>query len=229
MHRLTLKFYKAAYSDYENNYGQGFTNLYQNYKYQVYNLVGKYALYSIDKFVGAELIHHKSGQLVLETKAKKKSYVEGIYQNYMHLYGAQQVRYITETSRNDLQSAFSDVDLSQDELQTAVTTSLGASAMRAAVIARTETHNAAQYAAIESVKNLANESGKVFLKAWVATEDERTRQDHADMDPDNYIPLTQMFDVGGTSMDRPGDPSGGPEQTINCRCVVVMEESDFIE
>ncbi len=228
MHRATNKFYQAAYHDHVKGYGTGFTNLYQSYKHQVYAILGQYAKYAVDKFVGMELIHHKSGSLILETKTKRQSYVESIYQNYMHLYGAQQVRYITETSRNDLQDAFSDVDMSQGDLQTALEESLGASAFRSALIATTETHNAGSYAAFESVKNLSNESGKVFKKAWVATEDERTRPDHAIMDPEEFIGMDEMFDIGGEQALRPGDANLSPAQSCNCRCQNVYEESDYI-
>lgn len=147
----------------------------------------------------------------------------------MSLFGAQQVRYITETSRDDLTSILSDTDVSQSDLEAELADSLGASAFRSALIARTETHNAGQYAAIESVRNLSNESGKTFLKAWVATEDERTREDHAAMDPEDYIGMSELFQVGDTMMDRPGDPNGGPAQVCNCRCSVVMEESDYVQ
>ena len=102
---------------------------------------------------------------------------------------------------------------------------------RAITIARTETHSAASFAN----HNVAKDIGIDLKKRWVSTNDERTRQHHRDvngqevgMDEDFIIPTPVK---GGAVEDRllqyAGDPRGGPQNTINCRCVVVyFEEGD---
>lgn len=87
-------------------------------------------------------------------------------------------------------------------------------------IARTSTtrvENSAHFAVGEEGKD----RGYKMLKTWHATEDERTRPDHAIMDGVT-IPHDEYFIVGGEKMLYPGDVSQGasPKNTINCRCVI---------
>ncbi len=94
---------------------------------------------------------------------------------------------------------------------------------RAKTIARTETHAAQQKIQIESVKELDNELGVTSKKRWLPSEDERTRPTHDAMLDHPAIPLTQKFQVGDSYLDYPGDINGPPEETINCRCVLIYE------
>ena len=91
----------------------------------------------------------------------------------------------------------------------------GLSRYRSALIARTESHGAANYGADAAAKD----TGLVLMKEWVAAADERTRPDH-----DNVsalpIPMDSLFQVGTDMLAYPGDPNGSPEQVINCRCAV---------
>ena len=93
------------------------------------------------------------------------------------------------------------------------------STVRARLIARTETHNAALFSNQEAAKS----TGMELLKKWVSTEDGRVRPDHASVDNRGYIPMDQAYIVGGKRMMRPGDPAGGAEQIINCRCAEVYK------
>jgi len=95
----------------------------------------------------------------------------------------------------------------------------------AARIARTETHSAATYGAIETARQAEEEIGIKLVKEWVPTVDGRTRPEHAAMASAQPIPLDEQFDVGGEMLDRPGDPSGSPENVINCRCAILTEEA----
>lgn len=58
-------------------------------------------------------------------------------------------------------------------------------------------------------------------KSWIATPDNRTRLTHLEAhktyakDP---IPFEDLFDVGRAKLRFPHDPSGPPEEVINCRC-----------
>lgn len=103
---------------------------------------------------------------------------------------------------------------------------------RARVIARTETHGAANYGAYRTNQHL----GAARVREWVSVEDGRTRDfGEADGDVDEYNHRAMngqredgngLFHVphkfGGTEALRfPGDPAGSPGDTINCRCAVV--------
>jgi hypothetical protein len=86
---------------------------------------------------------------------------------------------------------------------------------RGALIARTETHGAANFGANAA----AIETGLDLRKEWVAAGDERTRLDHAQADG-QIVGMNDAFDVGGSALMYPGDPSGPADQVINCRCAV---------
>jgi uncharacterized protein with gpF-like domain len=89
------------------------------------------------------------------------------------------------------------------------------SAFRGRMIARTETHGAANFGAREA----ARETGLPLRKEWIAAQDERTRQSHADADG-QVVGQDETFDVGGSSLEYPGDPAGPAEEVINCRCAL---------
>ena len=68
--------------------------------------------------------------------------------------------------------------------------------------------------------------GITLEKAWSPTMDDRTRPDHAAMDPNDFIPLDAKFIVGGEEADRPGDPPLSAGNQINCRCVQIQREAE---
>jgi uncharacterized protein with gpF-like domain len=96
---------------------------------------------------------------------------------------------------------------------------------RAATIARTETGAAANYGAIEEARQTSQEIGIVLVKEWVATNDDRTRQSHIDADGQT-VELDEDFQVDGEGLDSPCDPSGSPENVINCRCAANYVEKE---
>ena len=89
------------------------------------------------------------------------------------------------------------------------------STFRAALIARTETHGAANYGAFAA----ADETGLPLDKEWISAEDERTREDHA-LANGQIVAKDVPFDIGGESLMYPGDPAGSGGQVINCRCAL---------
>jgi hypothetical protein len=91
----------------------------------------------------------------------------------------------------------------------------GMSQIRGALIARTETHGAANFGADVA----ARETGLNLRKEWVAGMDARTRRSHARADG-QIVGMDEPFEVGGASLMYPGDPSGPADETINCRCAV---------
>ena len=99
---------------------------------------------------------------------------------------------------------------------------------RAALIARTETHNAASFANHSYHKTLQEDLGTKMLKQWVATIDARTRPTHATASG-QITDIDETFLVGGTQMKFAGDSAGGAKNVINCRCVIVyVDERDMI-
>lgn len=100
----------------------------------------------------------------------------------------------------------------------------GLSLARAAVITRTEVHNAAMFGHFERAK----ESGFVTRKEWVAAKDDRTRDDEFDhVDANGQVVLiNEPFTVSGELLMYPGDTAGSAGNVINCRCAVVFVVDD---
>tara|TARA_R110002126_G_scaffold3509_4_gene20119 strand:+ start:2280 stop:3044 length:765 start_codon:yes stop_codon:yes gene_type:complete len=87
---------------------------------------------------------------------------------------------------------------------------------RSALIARTETHGAANYGAFAA----ADETGLLLDKEWISGEDERTREDHR-IANGQIVAKDVPFDIGGEALMYPGDPSADDAgQVINCRCAL---------
>lgn len=94
-----------------------------------------------------------------------------------------------------------------------------ATANRATTIARTETisgfNGASQLFATEAGPDV------VGGQEWIATFDNRTRDDHAGADG-QIVNIGDPFDVGGEPLAYPGDPAGSAANTVNCRCTVAF-------
>lgn len=108
---------------------------------------------------------------------------------------------------------------------------------RATVIARTETIGALNAGRFDAFNALAAEEPETrFERLWLATDDHRTRATHgrgtvlptgetiAGADGQR-VPLGQPFIVGGFELRFPGDPSGPPQEVIQCRCTALLVEA----
>lgn len=106
-----------------------------------------------------------------------------------------------------------------DKMETAYTNR--ALRYRAETISRSEAmaslHEAQQQAMEQAVESGAiSRTDVTFI--WHATQDDRTRDAHAEMDGQE-VGMGQMFiDGDGNQLEFPGDPNAPPETTINCRC-----------
>ncbi len=91
---------------------------------------------------------------------------------------------------------------------------------RAMMIARTETMSSVNFGQFETYRGEG-----VKQKEWLATQDDRTRDDHAAANG-QIVGIDEPFDVGGEQLIYPGDPNGDPGEIVNCRCTVlpVIEE-----
>lgn len=97
---------------------------------------------------------------------------------------------------------------------------------RATAIARTEVVGAHNRASLATVRA----TGLMATKEWLSAEDQRTRPTHLAAEGQT-VPEDKPFIVGGFSLDHPGDPSGPPQEVINCRCTSAygFEIGDFEE
>jgi uncharacterized protein with gpF-like domain len=138
------------------------------------------------------------------------------------------VTQINENTRNKIQSVISDsFDDGQSIPETGNilrNTIVGMGAYRANLIARTEVHRTASFA-----NEIAAESMNIAgtKKEWVAVRDARTRVTHL-VANGQRVGLEERFTVGGELLKYPGDPSGSPQETINCRCVSIYTTPDFL-
>jgi len=99
---------------------------------------------------------------------------------------------------------------------------------RAALISRTETHNAASFANNTYHQTIEKETGIKMMKKWVSTSDGRTRPSHASANG-QIVAMSEDFIVGGFPMEYAGDFKGGAANVVNCRCVIVYgDENDII-
>jgi uncharacterized protein with gpF-like domain len=94
---------------------------------------------------------------------------------------------------------------------------------RARTVARTEVvgaYNGGLHDAFSMI--VAADPDTEWVKRWLATEDSRTRPDHVEADG-QVVPFGQPFIVGGFQMMHPHDPDAPAKETVNCRCVELLE------
>ena len=80
------------------------------------------------------------------------------------------------------------------------------------------TANAAQRMA---TSDLAHKRGGL---RWMTVHDLRVRPTHVEADG-QVQPLGHPFHIGKSLLAYPGDPAGPPEETINCRCILIPTDS----
>lgn len=95
---------------------------------------------------------------------------------------------------------------------------------RAERIARTEAAAAWHAAALAAAAALP-EDARPAAKRWGARSDGATRAAHRAAHGQT-VALNETFTVGGSSLRFPADPTGPPDQVINCRCRLQFEWDD---
>lgn len=190
-----------------------------DHKAAIENAVFAMAKQAVRVFGARILAAQKSDNVVIEHKdfATTLSRIAGEYIKREAV--RQRITSISATTREHIitatQRGFDDglgVDVIAKQIRAAVPE---ISRTRAALISRTETHSAANAGG----NGAAKETGLTIVKEWVAANDERTREAHADADG-QQVPIDDAFTVGGESLMYPGDPDGSAENIINCRCAV---------
>jgi uncharacterized protein with gpF-like domain len=147
---------------------------------------------------------------------------------------------VTETTRNQITAMVAkgqEEGLGVDAIAKSITERTPSiSRQRGALIARTETHGAANYAAQETAKT----TGLDLVKEWVAVEDARTRSiarddafDHVSMDGQQRE-MDEPFDMPWTGgggeplkIQYPGEAGQPGGAVINCRCSIVHDVKDW--
>jgi hypothetical protein len=94
---------------------------------------------------------------------------------------------------------------------------------RATVVARTETIGALNAGRYDAFRAFNEEADEPLEKLWLSTTDTRTRESHRLADGQR-VPVNEPFNVGGFELEFPGDPSGPPQEVIQCRCTMLLVE-----
>lgn len=126
------------------------------------------------------------------------------------------------TARHELEAGFRAGE-GINELRERVQRVLRTSESRARIIARTETVSASNAGTLRGVRTLGRFGPQ--QKQWLATGDSRTRDTHYDADGQT-VPVDDYFEVGGASLDFPGDPGGSAAEVVNCRCTVTFVDAE---
>lgn len=163
-----------------------------------------------------------AGRVVLDAaagKAARRSVFESLVLSWINEAAARKVQAISATTRRQLRESIGAAraeGLGTGGVAKRIRDDLGGTIARARshVIARTETHQAANAAQHFAAESLGRDDMK---REWISAEDERTREDHAEANG-QVVGLEQPFTVGGVLLMYPGDMGGPPEQVINCRC-----------
>lgn len=91
------------------------------------------------------------------------------------------------------------------------------STARAQMIARTEVISASNIATHEATVNMGLDLEHKWLTGGL-----NVRDTHKQAEGQGWIPLDQKFRVGDAMMAHPGDPDGGANEVINCKCVEIF-------
>ena len=120
---------------------------------------------------------------------------------------------ITDTFKEIIQTVLSDAAANGWGFDEVVKRIEFLNAKRARTIARTETVGAANAAS-----NIAAlETGLVMDKIWISARDNRVRPHHRTVNQQT-VGMNELFTVGSSKMNFPGDKQGGADECVNCRC-----------
>lgn len=87
---------------------------------------------------------------------------------------------------------------------------------RSHTIARTEVIGASNAGSFMTFQT----SDVVEKKEWLTARDEKVRPTHQAADG-QVVGINEPFNIGGSALMFPGDPSGPPGEIINCRCTIL--------
>jgi len=223
-----------------------FNNKYRRYAFKNFSELGEipnkyYEDYWKDLYklleINTRTIIEESSRSIKTSRLLKKAEdeVAQVTLDYVSTNTAQNVTYITETTRKQIQSAIAfsiQEGFGQDDTAEQIAKSSAFSSGRSKVIARTETHQAYNYGNYKIAGKLAL---KKPVKEWLSALDPRTRTWHRDMSgtrvslEDNFTVLTPSKNgLQERIMEYTGDPNGGASNVVNCRCFTMYYDEDDV-
>jgi uncharacterized protein with gpF-like domain len=128
----------------------------------------------------------------------------------------QAIRIIRDTTEAAVSEGLGEVAMGERIIKAMAKEAASISTLRANIIARTETHAAANATNMTAAKD----TGLPLMKEWVSGGDDRTRDSHRDANGQK-VGVDDYFKVGDSLLMYPGDPNGDGEDVINCRCSAV--------
>ena len=124
----------------------------------------------------------------------------------------------TATLLSEAYNAAVEAGATVQEITSAISEMFELRRFESARIARTEASRAYNF----STHAAWQQSGIVESQQWLTAGDEAVRDAHADADG-QVAGMGEAFDVGGESLEYPGDPAGSAENVINCRCGLMAQ------
>lgn len=101
-----------------------------------------------------------------------------------------------------------------------------AAPVRARMIARTELVGAINGGSLAATQLVSATTGSPYSKQWrTAPGAPNPRHELYEGLDGQTVGLDEAFDVGGESLQYPGDPDGAPEEVINCRCAMTYVDA----
>lgn len=88
-----------------------------------------------------------------------------------------------------------------------------------------DTARTASTNALNEAQNRYLQRSSFTHKQWVTRRDDIVRDSHADADGQT-VPKASLFQVGAASLSYPGQGTYPPEETFNCRCVMIAVNAD---
>ena len=160
---------------------------------------------------------------IAETKDTESFYLASI-QAWVSRYAQGKANVISKTTIDKIMSAIQSGEqegLTNVEIADRIVEKTGGEAgwVRARGIAQNEVHAAAIAAKDIGIDAMGFDNAK---RVWLSSGDQATRDTHLQATGQKRG-MKEYFDIGGSKLLRPGDPSGDPQETIGCRCDVIYE------
>lgn len=189
---------------------------------------GLFAVYDgVMQAFGGRFIRDAGKSLVVPERRDTQDSFDALVRRWIDEIGAGKVVRIADTTRRqiiDVILAGEAEGLGVDAIARSIVDKTGGliGRLRAAIIARTETHSASQAAQAQALDVLDIPRVR---REWVAAEDGRTRDSHLRADG-QIRGQAEAFDVGAAKLMHPGDPAGPPAEIIQCRCIAASVVED---
>lgn len=141
---------------------------------------------------------------------------------------ASQITHIAQTTQLNVMRtirASYNAGLSIPQTAEAIRTGMAAAAgPRATLIARTELAGVVNGGSLAATRIVSDATGAGYVKTWLtAPGAPHPRHELYDGLDGQKQDLDQPFEVGGSTLQFPGDPDGPPEEVCNCRCTLVYD------